>query len=181
MALLPADDRRHYVAWSNYHKEDFAADYWNTLWSFYAEGGFAHVTAYLSELDLSSFDPKAPPPKTPAFWQIVSVNAAPEDADLMDLLDQLKEPMAVTINSLIIQASGALAEWLSDRRNRRAFPHRLERCRYVSLRNLDAKDGLWKLKGQRQVVYVRVELNPEQQLQAARNLAQQEGSGQCSQ
>ena len=99
----------------------------------------------------------------------------------MDLLDQLKEPMAVTINSLIIQASGALAEWLSDRRNRRAFPHRLERCRYVSLRNPDAKDGLWKLKGQRQVVYVRVESNPEQQLQAARNLAQQEGSGQCSQ
>ena len=29
-------------------------------------GGFEHVAAYLGELDISGFDPKAPPPKTPA-------------------------------------------------------------------------------------------------------------------
>ena len=42
-----------------------------------------------TELDLSSFDPKAPPPKTAAFWDIVNVNSAPEDADLADVLEDL--------------------------------------------------------------------------------------------
>jgi hypothetical protein len=169
---LPADDRRHYVAWSDYRKEDFAPEYWNALWGFYADGGFAHVTAYLSELDLSGFDPKAPPPKTPAFWQIVSVNAAPEDAGLMDILDKLGPPEAITVVELIAAASGATTEWLMDRRNRRALPHRLERCGYVSLHNPDAKQGLWRVKGQRQMIYVRSELTPQQQLQAAQKLAQ---------
>jgi hypothetical protein len=167
---LPADDRRHFVAWSNFTKEDFAPDYWNALWGFYYDGGFEHVTAYLSEFDLSSFDPKAPPPKTPAFWQIVGVNAAPEDAELMDVLDKLKNPEAVTVADLIEAATAEMAEWLLDRRNRRALPHRLERCGYVSLRNSDSKQGLWLINGQRQMIYVCAELRPEQQLGAARKL-----------
>jgi hypothetical protein len=61
---LPPDDRRHYVAWSNFTKDDFAPEYWNAIWRWYQhEGGFGHVAAYLSELDLTIFDPKAPPPK----------------------------------------------------------------------------------------------------------------------
>ena len=71
---LPADDRRHYVAWSNHTKEEFSQEYWNELWGWYHAGGFEHVAAYLTELDLSAFDPKAPPPKTPAFWDIVNAN-----------------------------------------------------------------------------------------------------------
>jgi hypothetical protein len=62
---LPADDRRHFVAWSNLAKEDFAPAYWNGLWEWYERGGYANVAAYLAKLDISSFDPKAPPPKTP--------------------------------------------------------------------------------------------------------------------
>jgi hypothetical protein len=169
---LPADDRRHYVAWSNCRKEDFTREYWNALWGFYADGGFAHITAYLSELDLSGFDAKAPPPKTPAFWQIVSVGAAPEDAELMDLLDKLKLPEAITIMELIAAASGETAEWLMDRRTRRALPHQLGRCGYVSLHNPTSKQGLWSVKGQRQVIYVRSELAPQQQFRAAQRLAQ---------
>ena len=61
----PADDRRHYVAWSDFTKEDFSPEYWNRIWRWYHTGGFAHVAAYLAELDISSFDPKAPPPQTP--------------------------------------------------------------------------------------------------------------------
>jgi hypothetical protein len=169
---LPADDRRHYVAWSSYRKEDFTPEYWNTLWSFYSAGGFEHVTAYLSELDLANFDSKAPPPKTPAFWQIVSVSTAPEDAELMNVLEKLKLPDAVTVLELIAAASGETTEWLMDRRNRRALRHRLERCGYVSLRNPDAKQGLWRVKGQRQMIYVRNDLGLQQQLQAAQKLAQ---------
>src|SRR5262245_22639751 len=61
---LPADDRRHYVAWSNRTKEEFTADYWTKLWGWYHNGGFGHVSAYLANVDIASFDPKAPPPKT---------------------------------------------------------------------------------------------------------------------
>ena len=71
---LPAEDRRHYVAWSNHTKEEFSPQYWQELWGWYYTGGFEHVAAYLAELDLSAFDPKAPPPKTAAFWDIVNAN-----------------------------------------------------------------------------------------------------------
>ena len=103
---LPADDRRHFVAWSNRTKEDFAPDYWNELWGWYETGGFGHVAAYLGELDLSGFDPKAPPPKTPAFWDIVNASRAPEDAELADVLDALGNPDVTTLSQLIAKASG---------------------------------------------------------------------------
>jgi hypothetical protein len=73
------DDRRHYVAWSDLTKNDFSQDYWNQIWDWYADGGIGHVAAYLRGLDISDFDPKAPPPKTAAWWAIVDVNRAPED------------------------------------------------------------------------------------------------------
>src|SRR4030081_2453121 len=49
---LPADDRRHFVAWSNLVKDDFGDGYWHTLWSWYDNGGAQHVTAYLASVDL---------------------------------------------------------------------------------------------------------------------------------
>jgi hypothetical protein len=165
---LPADDRRHYVAWSNFTKDDFTPAYWNQLWGwYYTDGGFEHVTAYLNELDISGFDPKAPPPKTPAFWDIVSASTAPEDAELADVIDKLGNPDTLTFKQLIITAMGGIADWLMERKNRRALPHRLERCGYVSVRNPDAKDGLWKLKGERQVLYVKATLSPLEAIKAA--------------
>jgi hypothetical protein len=172
---LPTDDRRHYVAWSDRKKEDFTPEYWNGLWGFYADGGLGHVAAYLTELDISDFDPKAPPPKTPAFWDIVNVGLAPEDAELADVIDTLGNPDALTVNQLIANAKGGITEWLMDRKNRRALPHRLERCGYVSVRNPDAKDGLWKLKDARQVIYVKASLSPTEAIEAARKLAAKEG------
>jgi hypothetical protein len=78
---LPAEDRRHYVAWSDCAPGDFEQEgmpedgadyYWTKLHRWYDEGGVEHVAAYLTALDLSSFNPKAPPPKTAAFWEIVN-------------------------------------------------------------------------------------------------------------
>jgi hypothetical protein len=175
---LPTDDRRHYVAWSYKTKEEFAKEYWNELWGWYENGGIGHVAAYLHELDLSGFDAKAPPPKTPAFWDIVGANVAPEDSELADVIDTIghensKEgrPETVTLAELQNAATGDdVADWLHDRKNRRSLPHRLERCGYTVIRNPDRKDGLWKLgeKRKRQVVYARADLSPEAQLAAAR-------------
>jgi hypothetical protein len=75
--FLPADDRRHYVAWSDLTKDHFEADYWAKLWSWYDRGGDRHVGAYLAALDLTGWDPKAPPPKTQAFWDIVDASRRP--------------------------------------------------------------------------------------------------------
>jgi Family of unknown function (DUF5906) len=165
---LPHDDRRHYVAWSDAKREDFSEDYWRTLWKWYENGGYAHVASYLTELDLSAFDPKAPPVKTEAFWDIVNASRAPEDAELADLLDMLGNPSAFTLARLQTAASGDLALWLTERKNRRLIPHRLESCGYTPVRNKDAKDGLWKVSGSRQVVYAKNSLSPPERVTAAR-------------
>jgi hypothetical protein len=167
---LPADDRRHLVAWSNLTQESFSGHYWRDLWGWYHDGGTAHVAAYLAGTDLSSFDPKAPPPKTPAFWDIVDVNRAPEDAELADVLDRLGKPPAITISLISISASNSFGEWINDRRNRRKIPHRLEACGYVPVRNDAAKDGLFVINGARQAVYARAELSLSDRLRVAHAL-----------
>jgi Family of unknown function (DUF5906) len=167
---LPADDRRHYVAWSDLTKEDFGKDYWSRIWGWYAHNGHHHVAAYLAQLDISTFDAKAPPPKTAAFWDIVDANRAPEDAELADVLDDLGNPDATTLRRLQNAATGDFQEWLRDRKNRRAIPHRMEKCSYVPVRNEDADDGLWKINDRRQVVYAKAALSLRDRIAAAQKL-----------
>ena len=139
--FLPADDRRHFVAWCDLTKEDFERDYWNALYGWYEREGYRNVAAYLAQLDLSEFDPKAPPPHTPAFHAIVDASRVPEDAEIADILDELAgirgEPVdAITLQELIAHTtSEAFAEWLRDRRNCKAIPHRLETAGFVPVRN----------------------------------------------
>jgi hypothetical protein len=168
---LPTDDRRHFVAWSDLTKEEFTLRYWNNLWEWYACGGYGHVAAYLNKLDLTAFDAKAPPPKTPAFWDIVDANRAPEDAELADVLDEMGNPNVTTLNRITAAATGGIVTWLNDRKNRRAIPHRLEKCGYVPVRNDTAESGLWVINGSRQVIYGKKLLSIRDRIKAARNLA----------
>jgi Family of unknown function (DUF5906) len=169
---LPAEDRRIDVVWSDRRKEDYPPDYWTKLYSWYETGGYGHVAAYLTEFDLTDFDPKAEPPKTPAFWQIVGASTAPEDGELADTIDKLGNPGALKLAQLAAVATGEAAIWLLDRKHRRAIPHRLERCGYVFVRNPDApSDGLWRVNGQRIVIYAKKTLTHKEQLRAARELA----------
>jgi hypothetical protein len=184
---LPADDRRHFVTWSNLTKEEFTQEYWDNLWNWYANGGIAAVATYLASLDISGFNPKAPPPKTEAFWAIVDASRAPEDAELADVIEALDNPDAVTLKQIMekaaatpattmgfdentTQAKNSFEAWIKDRRNRRQIPHRMEQCRYVPVRNDAAKDGLWVIGGSRQVVYAKTELSLHNQIKAARQL-----------
>jgi hypothetical protein len=189
---LPSDDRRHFVAWSLAKKEDFDDVYWNKLWQWYETGGFSHVAAYLRTLDVSDFKPKAPPRKTPAFWEIVNANHAPEEAELADAIDRLSQPYrhqdgsnvlgadgepvlvppeAITIDMIAKVVEGETATWISDRKNRRIIPHRLERCGFEPVRNDTAQDGLWKIAGRRQAVYAHNSLSTQERITAARKLA----------
>jgi hypothetical protein len=53
------------------------------------------------------------------------------------------------------------------------YPHRLEACDYTPVRNTDAKDGLWKINGRRQVIYAKIGLSFADQIRAARTLTDQ--------
>jgi hypothetical protein len=170
---LPANDRRTFVAWSDLTRADFEEGYFANYWQWLENGGSAHVAAYLAQVDLSQFDPKAPPPKTEAFWAIVNAHRAPETAEFGDVLDKLGNPPAVTLAQIKAAAevidgpAGSFSTWLADRRHRGRIPHRMEDCEYVPLRNPDREDGLWNVAGQRQVVYVKRELAPQDQRKAA--------------
>jgi hypothetical protein len=180
---LPAEDRRHYVAWSTKQKSDFSDAYWDRLWGWYEAGGYGHVAAYLQQLDVSDFNPKAAPVKTDAFWAIVDANRSPEDSELADAIDRLgtekmingkpeiERPRAITIEKIARVASGEFALWLKDPKNRRAIPHRMEECGYTPVRNPHAKDHLWKINDRRQAVYAQISMTVKEQLAAAQEIA----------
>lgn len=166
---LPADDRRHFVAWSDLIKEDFAPNYWKDLYYWYGEEhGAGHVAAYLRSLEISDFDAKAPPPRTAGFWRMVDAGRAPEDAELADVLERLGNPPATTLVDVAVYANDSFREWLKDRRNSRLIPHRMEAVGYVAVRNdADRTDGRWKVRGKRQVIYARRELPARDRIVAA--------------
>ncbi|RZT93720.1 PriCT-2 domain-containing protein [Rivibacter subsaxonicus] len=168
---LPADDRRHYVAWSDRTKEEFGDAYWRWLWAWLDDGGAANVAAYLRSLDLSGFNPKASPPKTPAFWVMVAAGEAPESNELRDAIGALEFCDAFTLSDLVdVAGTSGLAYELNDRKHRRSLPHKFERVGYVPVRNPDAKDGAWVIGGRRQSVYSRADLAYSDQVRAARAL-----------
>jgi hypothetical protein len=176
---LPEDDRRHYVAYSELRKEDFSKAYWDEIWNWYDGGGYGHVAAYLATLDISPFAPKAPPPKTAAFQAIVDAGRAPEIPEMMDVLDKLGNPAAVTPEQLRGKAPEPFLVWMDDRRNRRTIPHRLEPCGYVPVRNPDAPShGLWRIGSTSQAtVYAKRTLSYAEQVKAARRLVDDRRKG----
>ena len=131
------------------------------------------MTTFLLKRDLSGFNAKAPPRKTDAFWRMVNTNRASEDAELADLLEHIVNPDAVTVSRLIFKADAAFAEWLKDRTNRKAIPHRLADCGYASVRNPDAKDGLWKIGDKRGSVYAKDGLSLREAFEAVKKLSGQ--------
>jgi Family of unknown function (DUF5906) len=185
---LPADDRRHYVAWTDLTLADFPDNYWDELWRWYEAGGDRHVAAYLATLDLKGFNPKAPPKKTDVFWQIVETNRAPENSQLDDAIDELgetdhatggiKRPDVITLDMIRQTVTGGFLDWLNDGKNARQIPHRMGECGYVPVQNGAAKDGLWRISEKRQVIYAKAELPVSERLAAATALTRKPPPGQ---
>lgn len=159
---LPADDRRHYVAWSDIKHADFdnqpgagdASVYFDALWRWYEhEGGFEDVAAYLASHDISDFNPKASPKKTAAFWEIVTSNRSIEESEILDVLDMIGTPPALIIDRVIASAPADLSDFLRERKNRRVASKRMTDAGYEAVSNPDAADGLWKVDGARRTVF----------------------------
>ena len=171
---LPADDRRHFVAWSDLTKEDFAADYWRKLYRWYGDGGNAARRRLSRRARPVRLRPQGAAAEDRAFWEIVNANRAPEDAELADVLDELGRPDVVTLDQVASRASlaaAAFAEWLRDRRNARRIPHRFEDCGYVAVRNPNDSEGRWKISGRRHTIYGKASLTENERLAAALNFA----------
>lgn len=158
---IPADDRRTFVAWSKCEREDFSDRYWKDLWSWYNAGGDQDVGAYLATLDISSFDAKAPPPRTEAFYSIVMASWAPEQSTIADLIDSLGNPKAVTLEQIHFVADMDFSEWMI--KNARQVPHKMESAGYEQVRNDAAKDGYFKINNRRQPVYAMMSLSKSEQ------------------
>lgn len=169
---LRADGRRHFVAWSHVKKEDFEEGYWSRYWDWLQnQNGYAHVAAYLAALDLSDFDPKAEPPKTPAFMTIMYAGQPLETGQLTDVLENLGWPDAVTIDQLAAEADSEFRYWLKQPSNAKRLAHRLNDCGYQEARNPDRKDGRWKIDGSPAKIYGPQKLPEQQRVEAARALS----------
>jgi hypothetical protein len=67
---------------------------------------------------------------------------------------------------LTVCVNDGFREWLSDRRNSRLIPHRIEAAGYVSVR-AEVNHGLWIIDGKRQAIYARRELSINERYRAA--------------
>lgn len=175
--FLPRDDRRHFVAWSELPENDPAsATRCARLWRWYEAGGLANVVAYLRTRNIGGFDPKAPPPKTPAFWAIAQANMPHDESELADLIDLMRNPAAVTLRMLSEAAYArrmeTLATALIDRAQSRVTASRLASAGYAFVANpTSPKDGLWRVAGKRLAVYAKKDLSIAARHQAAKDLA----------
>jgi Family of unknown function (DUF5906) len=161
--FLPADDRRHFVAWSTV-EPIFAADFWSRRWAWLEKGGAEAVADHLARLDLSAFDPKAPTPHTQAFWEIVNAMRAVEESEMADVIELLGRPPTLIVLDLIREAEFNIARFaeflafLRDRKNSRLVTVRFEECGYRRLANPGEQTGRWNLVSGRTGVYVRAQM-----------------------
>jgi hypothetical protein len=93
---------------------------------------------------------------------------------LADVLDDLGRPDVVMVSDVTNQAAmsqPAFADWLRDRKNRRAIPHRFEDCGYVAVSNPNDTEGRWKINGSRHTIYGKVSLTLDDRMAAALKFA----------
>jgi hypothetical protein len=170
---LEPDDRRHFVAWSDLSKEDFSADYWAEYYDWLNKaGGRAHVAAFLRQRDIISFDPKAPPPKTPAFWAILQAGQSPETIELSDVLEEMGWPDVVCSQAIAAEAGIDTLLWFSDPRHAKKVRYRLSDCGYETVLNPSVQDGRWRFEGgSKRMIYVRRSISPSERVKIASHYA----------
>ena len=169
---LPDDDRRHMVAWSNLTQGRFHAP--NTganLYQWYGSGGVDHTSLTTSRTLISADSirknhrrrrkpfGRSPTPiarlKMPSWLTCWMILAGPDVVTLNDVANR----------AAILQPP--FAEWLRDRKNRRAIPHRFEDCGYVAVSNPNDTEGRWKIDGTRHTIYGKASLTVRDRIAAA--------------
>ena len=153
---LPADDRRHMVAWSNLTRDDFRRRLLAQALSLVRqrrqrarrrlsgrarphrlrpEGTTAEDTSVLGNRQ------RQPRTRGRRTRRRARRTRTPRHRDGRPS----GQPGSAT-------ATG-FAEWLRDRRNSRSIPHRFEDCGYVAVSNPNDTEGRWKISGTRHTLY----------------------------
>jgi hypothetical protein len=153
---MDPQDRRHYCAWSDAPKLTEAEA--NAIYAWYEAGGLDIVAHHLRTLDLSTrnWNPKAPPPRTDWWHQLVSGGQSAEEEKFGDALDKLQRPDWVTMPQVGDAGTPDLKNWTLDPRNKRKLEREMVKSGYQRLPNPnETKRGRWPIKGAQLVVYRR--------------------------
>jgi hypothetical protein len=89
---------------------------------------------------------------------------------MADVLEEMENPPATTLDLVRGRAEGTFKDYLGDRANRAKISYKFERAGYISVRNPDAEDGYWIVMGIRQAIYAKTTLSFQDQLAAAKEL-----------
>ena len=97
---------------------------------------------------------------------MVGADRGEAHGELLDAIEALGRPPALTISQLVEKAPGL--DWLLDLKMRRVVRKRLEDCSYIFVINPTAPDdGLWAMNKRRQAIYARSDLDVGQRVDAA--------------
>lgn len=136
---IPPEDRRMFVMHSSlpqrWHLDEnsphYAPDYFVRYFAWlYDEGGLGHVAKWLSERDLSGFDPKRQIERT-AGWEAVAGSwGTPEDA-VTHAMEKLGKPDVVFGQELLDHAFDGREEIAGMMKSPRKIAHRMKKEGYL--------------------------------------------------
>lgn len=158
---VPPDDRRLCMLDTDRAKGWRSPEWFGRYYRWLANGGIAHVRAYLENVDLSQFDPNAPPPQTAAWHLAVEGRQRVGGDDVCALgLDVLRRDNGGEAPRVLFsrELTEAVERVDDDDENAtaarlqvlRRFPAKVKKLMlaqgYEAIRNPSAADGRWILK-----------------------------------
>jgi hypothetical protein len=160
------DDGRYFPIWSDVTKEDyrdtpmFFVEFHNWL----DHGGIEDVVAYLRALDVSGYQPKALPPVTDLFLEMVDQSRPVEFDWVGEAIARQGNHSVLTVDGLAAHVEGEALQFLQSKAKRKFVTFLLEQHGYVRVRNPRAKDGLWLIGNTRHTVYALRTLSEDQRV-----------------
>ena len=133
---IPPEDRRMFIMHSHlpqkWHEAEGVPSYFNDLFAWFESGGMNHVAAWLTERDISTFDPKAQVTRTSGWGAVAASWGEPEDA-VAWALDHLGNPEAILGQELVIPQFDHHEEVAGMLKSPRKIAHRMNRAGYVNV------------------------------------------------
>jgi hypothetical protein len=147
---IPPEDRRMFIMHSHlpqkWHEAEGRHKYFNELFAWFEAGGINHCAAWLTERDLSAFDPKAQVARTAGWGAVAASWGEPEDA-IAWALDKLGNPDVLLGQELVNPQFDHHEEVAGMLKSPRKIAHRMTRAGYVNVPPAVADRWLFKREG----------------------------------
>lgn len=135
--FIPDNDRRMFIMNSPLQPNWQPAGYFEAYWAWLEEGNGAWAVArWLAERDLSTFNPKAPPPKTQTWHAVSSSWDSSEHEPVQMALEEIGRPNVIITSELLALQCEAVgfdyrAQLESAVRNPRKLANRMSEAGYT--------------------------------------------------